>query len=299
MKMTQKRQTLFLILGIYLIAIALAIITFLMIDFQSIVIDIMIANLAATLFIFLMGLYLKNSSLYDPYWSVIPPVITISLSILWGRFWDLNILLLNVALVIWAMRLTYNWARLWKDFNHQDWRYTMIKNKFPKIWFLSNLFGIHVFPTLIVFIQLIGAIYYIRFSNEISLLSYVGFMMIVIATFIQFKADQQMYHFKKTNKTDIMNSGLWQYSRHPNYFGEILVWMGVYVFYLSAVQTLDLQLLAPILMLLMFVFISIPMLENKMVSSKPAYKSYQEQVSMLIFLPPKKETMKDKMKEST
>ena len=237
--MTKKTQTLIFIFFIYLIAIALGVWVYFTLDIDSVILSVLIANIAATFFIYVIGLPLKNASLYDPYWSVIPSVITISLSLLWGRFLDIEVILLNLAILIWAIRLTYNWAKLWSDFSHQDWRYTLIKKQTKKLWPLSNFFAIHFFPTVIVYIQLIGAIYYIQNAQGISWIALVGFMLIVFATYIQYKADHQMQQFKKEHPNQVMNQGLWSVSRHPNYLGEVGVWVGVYLFYVSLGQPLD------------------------------------------------------------
>jgi steroid 5-alpha reductase family enzyme len=253
--MTKKTKTLIIIFFIYLVAITLGIFAYVSLNLDSVILSVFIANLAATLFIFLVGLPFQNASLYDPYWSVIPPVITIGLSLLWGRFLDIEVILLNLALLIWAIRLTYNWAKLWTDFSHQDWRYTLIKKQTKKLWLLSNFLAIHFFPTVIVYVQLIGAITYIQYAQGISWIALVGFVLIVFATYIQYRADHQMQTFKKEHPNQVMNQGLWSVSRHPNYLGEVSVWVGVYLFYVSLRQPIDLHIFAPIAMLALFVLL--------------------------------------------
>ena len=79
-----------------------------------------------------------------------------------------------------------------------------------------------------------------------------------------------------------IDEGLWRISRHPNYFGEVTVWWGLYIMLFGLTYQFDLYILAPLSMTLLFVFISIPMLEKKILKTRPEYKLYQEQVSMLI-----------------
>jgi steroid 5-alpha reductase family enzyme len=237
---------------------------------------------------------IKNSSLYDPYWSVIPPVITILISIYFQVFWTTPVLLLNAALLFWSIRLTYNWILTWTGFDYIDWRYVMIKEKTPKIWLLSNFFGIHFFPTVIVYIQLIGAIYYIEHMKTVNLVTILAFLLIITAAIIQYISDQQMRAFKNNTEKQsrVIDIGLWKYSRHPNYFGEVLVWFGVYLFYFSMDFKIHYLMITPILMLLMFIFISIPMMEKKILKSRPEYAAYQKNVSMLLMLPRNKKLLK-------
>jgi steroid 5-alpha reductase family enzyme len=296
--MNRKLKSLLLIGFIYIIAIILGVMIFLSLKFESIILSVFIANVGATCFIFIIGLIIKNSSLYDPYWSVIPPMITVLISIYFNVFWLLPVILLNLALLIWGIRLTYNWILSWTGFDYIDWRYVMIKERTPKIWLLSNFFGIHFFPTVIVFIQLIGAIYFIEHMKSINLITVLAFFVIVIATAIQYIADTQMRTFKSNeeNRGKIIDTGLWKHSRHPNYFGEVMVWFGVYLFYFSTNLRIDHLTVTPILMLFMFIFISIPMMEKKILKTRPKYKQYQTSTSMLLILPVQREVIVQEFK---
>ncbi|PKK94006.1 MAG: hypothetical protein CVV61_01845, partial [Tenericutes bacterium HGW-Tenericutes-6] len=162
--------------------------------------------------------------------------------------------------------------------------YEKIKKVAPKIYPLSNLLAIQIFPTIIVFIQLIGALRFIEENPSLNWIILTGGIMIILAAAIQLIADEQMKRFKKAHQglKLCIEEGLWKYSRHPNYFGEVLVWWGVYLFYLGTFRVLDLIILAPIAMTGLFLFISIPWMEKKILETRPEYKYYQKRVSMLI-----------------
>jgi steroid 5-alpha reductase family enzyme len=187
------------------------------------------------------------------------------------------------GLSVWSLRLTYNWAKNWNGFKEQDWRYTIMYQRSPKLFFLTNLFGIQIFPTLIVFIQLIGAVYFMS-APSLTIFTWIGFTTMVSAAIIQFVADGQMRQFKERTKGQklCIEEGLWKYSRHPNYFGEVMVWWGLYVIYFGSVMKLDLLILAPIAMTSLFLFISIPWMEKKIIQTRPEYMDYQKRVSKLI-----------------
>lgn len=117
-------------------------------------------DIAATLVVWIFGLIYENSSLYDPYWSVAPVVILP----LWTYLKDGGIsaagVMFSMAAVIWrGGRLTYNWAAGWHGLKHQDWRYTMLKEKTGKLWFFINLTGINLMPTVRVFLGMVPAYY--------------------------------------------------------------------------------------------------------------------------------------------
>ncbi|MCR3906382.1 MAG: DUF1295 domain-containing protein [Tenericutes bacterium] len=282
--MSKKYKSMIWLFLIYLVAFAIGGLAFFYFVNLSLILRLMIADVTATLMIWLFSLMLKNASVYDPYWSVAPPVILIFALIYLEITLNLSIFLMIVAILVWSLRLTYNWARNWTGFKEQDWRYTLIYKKSPKLFFLTNLFGIQMMPTMIVFVQLIGAIYLMTISPSINYLIVLGFLVIIISASIQYIADQQMYNFKNLNKGEkrCIEEGLWKYSRHPNYFGEIMVWWGLYLMYFGSTLKLDFIILAPLAMTALFLFISIPMMEKKILKTRPEYAFYQERVSVLI-----------------
>jgi steroid 5-alpha reductase family enzyme len=114
--------------------------------------NLLLPNLAATLVIFLFSVIFRNSSFYDPYWSVVPVWIAAGW-FLWGNqtFDATRAYLLMALIVLYALRLTINWVRGWPGLHHQDWRYDDIKQKTGKAYWLVSFLGIHYFPTMIVF----------------------------------------------------------------------------------------------------------------------------------------------------
>ncbi|MBN2268443.1 MAG: DUF1295 domain-containing protein [Acholeplasmataceae bacterium] len=279
-----KRTSSFLwILVIYMLSIGIGIFTFLMLDF-SLLINLFIADVVSTVVIWIFSLILKNASLYDPYWSVIPPVMIILLMIYMKTNITLGVFLMSMSILLWSIRLTYNWARNWQGFHEVDWRYLKIKEKAPKLYPLTNLFGIQLMPTSIVFLQMILAIKILQAEPFVNGGIVIGALVIASGAIIQYIADQQMMTFRLLNpdKNKIIDFGLWKFSRHPNYFGEISVWWGLYLIYLSTYQVLDIFILPPILMTCLFLFISIPLMEKKILATRPSYMDYQKKVSMII-----------------
>ncbi|TNF08296.1 MAG: DUF1295 domain-containing protein [Bacillota bacterium] len=297
--MHKKYPSMILILFIYIIATLIGVLVFNSLTFESIMFNVFIANVAATFFIWILGIIFKNASLYDPYWSIQPPVIFILLMDYFKASWTTLNVLIFLGILVWSMRLTYNWAKGWIGFQEQDWRYTLIKHKAPKLYLISNLFGIHLMPTAIVFIQLLTIEKLVFTSVQSFPIVFLGFFIMIFAALIQYISDEQMRAFKEKTKGEkkCIEEGLWKYSRHPNYFGEIMVWWGLYIIYLGATLKIDIHIISPILMTSLFLFISIPMMETKIMLSRPEYQAYQERVSMLIPFVRKEES--NQMKEES
>lgn len=245
-------------------------------------------DVIATLVVWAFGLVFKNASLYDPYWSVVPVVMVVLFTYEASYFNPLSILFITV-IAIWGIRLTLNWIVDWPGLQHQDWRYTMLREKYPKLYFFTNLIGINMVPTGVVFAAMVPMFFAIQSADSINVLTIVGAVVCVGAALLQLIADGQMRRFRKGyNKGKVMQSGLWKYSRHPNYFGELAFWWGIYIMQLSVLPRRWYLIVGPALMTLLFLIISIPMMKKKLLKSKKGYAEYVKSTSMLIPLPNKK-----------
>lgn len=242
-------------------------------------------DLAATVIVWFFGLLYKNSSLYDPYWSVAPLFIVPFWLIVRQDALPFYETLLLIALFAWGIRLTMNCIVRWSGITHQDWRYTMLKGQSPRWWIITNLMGIHLMPTVLVFLGLIP-VYVICFYSGTGLNRLVfalGLSLSLGAMFIQMAADRQMdVYRRRPDKAEYIDEGVWRYSRHPNYFGEILFWWGLWVMQMGVVPAYWYTIAGPVSMTLLFAGISIPMMEKHILATRPAYANYQKEVSVLV-----------------
>ena len=279
-----SRKTAFLWVVItYLAALLSGVLVYKAIDNGNVLAATFCADIAATLVVWLSGLIFKNPSFYDAYWSVAPVIIILGWIAVSGKELTAGTILLLIVIGLWGIRLTYNWARGWQGIAHIDWRYRMIKQRKPRLWILSNLFGIHLMPTVIVFLGMIPVYYAVFSSSTVGGLSILGFVLCLIAIGIQTPSDQQMLHFRKSKSKDqkYIDRGLWRLSRHPNYFGEVLLWWGIWIMQMGLAGIWS-GIIGPIAMTCLFLLISIPMMEKHLKGKEPAYREYQRSVSMLI-----------------
>lgn len=279
-----------IVLAVYILAFSAGLLIFKLSSDMHVLISTLLADIAATLVVWGFGILFANSSIYDPYWSVAPLIILLSWIIIKGVSFSVIDILFMIAIAIWGIRLTLNWAIRWKGLQHQDWRYTMLKEKSPRLWFFTNLFGINLMPTVIVFIALTPV--YFGIGQERPLNFYIGiwFAICMGAVLVQTISDRQMDLFRKnrSNKNQYIDQGLWRYSRHPNYLGEISFWWGIWLMQIGIVTQKWATVIGPILITLLFIFVSIPMMEKHILASKPAYSRYQKQVSILKLMPRKR-----------
>ena len=259
---------------------------------DSLLLDALIADVLATLVIFAFSRAYRNSSFYDAYWSVIPPLL------LFYWWWEsapyidaLRCTLVTVVVVLWAIRLTGNWIRGFPGLHHEDWRYPMFKEKAGRLEFLADLFAIHLIPTLQVFAGMIPVYVAVTRPNTgIVWLAWVAAAIGVAAVVLEYVADQQMYDFAKTRKPgEAMTRGLWGWSRHPNYFGEFSFWLSLGLFGVATSPADWWWLLAgAAIMLALFLFASIPMMEERSLDRRPDYRQTIDSVSRFVPWPPRK-----------
>src|SRR3546814_2713845 len=115
--------------------------------------DTLVADVVATIVIFAFSRAFKNSSFYDAYWSVIPPLLAIYWFTTRAPGIDMTRAVLVIALVwYWAIRLTANWATFWTGLQHEDWRYPLVRERAGKFAVAADFAGIHLFPTIQVFL---------------------------------------------------------------------------------------------------------------------------------------------------
>ena len=191
-------------------------------DSINIILKLFIADVVATIVVWVFGIFLRTASIYDPYWSIQTPVIYVALLIHYGNYNVGNIIFL-ILILLWAIRLTINFIITFNDITYIDWRYSDIKNKTNKLYQIVNLIGIHMMPTILVFLASVPAFLYVINGYDFTPLSIIGYVLIILAVFFELISDINIHVYKKNRKSrsEIINVGFWKYSRHPNYFGEI------------------------------------------------------------------------------
>ena len=280
MKQSRKLSFLFTVI-VYAMALAVGLFVYARVR-GGVLLRVFAADVAATVFLFLVSLPLENASVYDPYWSVAPLVI-LPLAMREFGVWNAGTIALLCCVTYWGIRLTANWAYTFRGYDHQDWRYTMLREKSGGLYPLVSLFGIMLFPTLVVFLCLLPALHYIQFGG-INLVTLLGFALCVSAATLQLIADVQLHRFQRQaqNRGQIIRHGVWRHARHPNYLGEILMWWGVFTVLVSVRPPLWVLGIGALTNTLMFLFISIPMAETRMAGYKEGFERYVQETNRLL-----------------
>ena len=287
-----KQAGLIICLFAYLVAGMMVWLVYDAISISHPILVVLILDIIATLVVFLFSVVFNNSSLYDPYWSVAPPIIFL--------FWifheqTLEALTLMQVLILslvgfWSLRLTLNWITRWRGIKDEDWRYISFRFRYQEQYWIVSLMGIHLFPTIIVFLACLS-IYpaLVLHEGSMGLMEWIAVGITLIGILYETISDWQLRNYRRDKSNcDFQNAGLWKYSRHPNYFGEVMFWIGLFLFSTGMDKAYWWILPGPLLMILMFYFISIPMIDKRMLRRRTGYRDYLKQTSSMIPLPPKK-----------
>ena len=262
-----------------------------------------------------VGLIQRSFWLIDPYWTILPPLIA---------FWYAahamlllsapavgqpiiftanvpRVVVWGTLVVLWSFRLTFSYCRRerFRFGDREDWRYSDMARRCPKMWWLASFWAVGVAqqPLLVGITYPFQAL--LTDASEFGAADFVAALCAVIGLAISFAADNDLATYMALNSSlrdqnepvvGILDTGLWRYSRHPNYFGEQLFWWSVGCggamisgrWYLIMGALLNSICLASVTV----------MTEKKMLdrwedpNRRSLYGEYQRNVSVLIPLPP-------------
>ena len=249
--------------------------------------NVLIYSLAAIFIIqvlfFIFASYFKTDKVTDLAYGTTFVILSWALLLI-NKTFDLVHVTLTLMITLWGLRLSgYLFYRILKT--KTDKRFNGIREnflKFAMFWIIQ---------TLIIFIIMLPVILLLNVKSHIilSIFSIVGFFIWCIGFMIEVVADHQKFSFrnKSKNKNKWIDTGLWYQSRHPNYFGEILCWIGVFVYVTPLLTNLAwVSIFSPICIIVILLFFSgIPPLEkqaDKLYGKNKEYIKYKKTTNVLI-----------------
>ncbi len=196
-----------------------------------------------------------------------------------------------IMVVIWAFRLvSYLTVRIFKtgsDSRYDDKRNNLLK--FGQFWLLQGL------AVWLITFPIVYALSRDDAPSGLSVISVIGVLIWAAGLLFEACADVQLYRFRflKDNHGKWIDEGLWHYSRHPNYFGEIMLWWGVFIFAMPVYTSMSawITVLGPLTITGLLLFGSgVPILEkanDKRWGKDPEYRDYKKATSVVVPLPRK------------
>ncbi len=229
--------------------------------------------LALAVVVWGLSIKLRDVSIVDSLWSVFFIVFTLLFA--WRMRSNETASLVLIALILlWGLRLSvYITVR-----NHgkgEDRRYQAIRARNQPNFEFKSLYLVFILQMVLATIIVQPVVPILNQAQGANLLTYAGFAIAAFGAMFETVADWQMARFKatRTSHEEVMNRGLWRYSRHPNYFGEAVFWWGIWI--ASASMGGAWTLFSPLLMTWLLTRVSgVPLLEADLQQRSAAYREY-------------------------
>lgn len=242
------------------------------------------------LFAFLVGSLKKDNSVMDIFYGGGFILIAWSTLILKGEY-SLRSIIVTILVTIWGIRLaTYVLIRNWGK--GEDKRYQDMRKRWGNRVLINSLLRIYIFQGLIIFL----VVFPVSFINvnpnpPLWILDFVGMGVWAVGFFFETVGDIQLYRFLNdpANKGKVFDDGLWRYTQHPNYFGEVTQWWGLFIIAISIFPFGLITIFGPIIITYMIINVSGVKLLDKTFEGDSEYAKYKRRTSQFFPLPPKKE----------
>jgi steroid 5-alpha reductase family enzyme len=220
----------------------------------------------------LASLVQRDVSLVDRMWSLLiaVPLVAYAAMLPWA---GPRMTVMALVLAVWALRLAGYVS--WRNWGHgEDRRYQAIRARNEPNFALKSLYLIFVLQALLAWLVSLPLLATLAHPREWSLLDTIGAALAILGLVFEAIGDQQLARFKAdaANRGQVMDRGLWRYTRHPNYFGEFCVWWG---FFVMALPAGGWSVVSPIVMSLLLLKVSgVGLLEKDIGARRPAYRDY-------------------------
>jgi len=240
--------------------------------------------------LWLLSLFLKDSSIVDIFWGTGFVLVGWFYFALTPNGFAARKWLISLMVTIWGLRLSLHILR--RNWGHgEDFRYQKWRQEAGRSWWWRSYFKVFLLQGVIMWIvsaPLLGA-QHSSTPTRLIWLDYGGVLLWLIGFIFEAGGDWQLDRFRSNpaNKGKLLTTGLWRYTRHPNYFGDAAQWWGFFI--IAAAGGAFWAIFSPVLMHFLLVRVSgVAMLEKSLKSSKPGYKAYVERTNAFIPWLPRK-----------
>ena len=252
---------------------------------------LILVNWICLTMLWLISLKIKDASIIDIYWGFGFVIMSWTGLIINLFFNETTITtsqwLINIMVTIWGLRLSIHLAirNLGKG---EDLRYVKMRERASSNWRFLSYIRVFMFQGFLQMLLMtpIVLVHYYPGQSGMSFLDYFGLLVWAIGFGIEAITDMQLTKFRSnaTNSNKILKTGLWRYSRHPNYFGDALQWFAFFIISLNSGYIWG--VIGPILMVFIFLKLTIGILEKSQTRKRPGYEEYTKSTN--VFFPGKR-----------
>jgi len=246
--------------------------------------------IASLTLVWLGSLWRRDASLVDRFWGAGFVVLG---AWYWATApeassgWGYRAVLFALV-AVWGIRLSAYLT--WRNWGHgEDYRYRAMRARGGPRWPWVNLVTVHWLQATILWFVSLPLLVGLRSTGPVSMpLVWLGVAVWAVGFYFEARGDWDLARFRAdpANRGRVFDTGVWRYTRHPNYFGDAAVWWGLYLVATAAGAALT--LVSPVVMTLLLLKVSgVALLEKKLVETKPQYREYVRRTSAFLPRPPK------------
>jgi steroid 5-alpha reductase family enzyme len=237
----------------------------------------------------MLSLAIRDASVIDPVWG--PAFVLVALvAALAGTGSAARRWLLLGLTAVWGLRLGVHLLRRKLSERHEDRRYTAMRERHPDHFALWSLGAVYAVQGILIFLVSLPIQVASQRSSPLSWWVTLGIGIYLLGLGFETVGDEQLRRFKSDhhNAGKVMQSGLWRYTRHPNYFGDACVWWGLWLIVLPAGGTWW-TVIGPLIMTVLLTRVSGKAhLERDIGDRRPGYAEYVRRTSGFVPLPPRR-----------
>jgi len=236
---------------------------------------------------FVLSLVKKRNDVADVAWGL-GFVLLVWVSFFGGGVESSRGILVGLLVSIWGIRLAWHIHARNKG-RAEDYRYAKWREEWGKWFYLRSYMQVYLLQGILLFLIVLPILLINKsISTGLNYLDFIGVAVWLVGFIFESVGDAQLARFikDKNNKGKLMQSGLWRYTRHPNYFGEVTMWWGIGIIALSVPNGIY-GIIGPLTITFLILKVSgIPMLEKKM-EENTEFVEYKKRTSIFFPLPPK------------
>ena len=237
--------------------------------------------LGAAILLWLLSLRLEDASIVDVFWAPGFAAVAWATAVTGPRAW-----LVLTLVTIWALRLGLH---IYLRHRGEDPRYAALRAKAGARWWWQSLFQVFLLHSALIWIISAPLQVAVAAATPLNLFDAAGAAIAACGLIVEALADRQLTRFRAqpANAGKVMDRGLWAWSRHPNYFGDALMWWGFFVIGMAAAPHWWLAV-SPVLMTLLLLRVyGVSLLEETIAQRRPAYADYIRRTSAFVPWPPR------------
>jgi steroid 5-alpha reductase family enzyme len=238
---------------------------------------------------FVVSVIRKRNDFADTAWGIGFIVVAVSTLLLIGTYYEKQLLVTGLV-TLWGLRLAGH-IYLRNRGRKEDHRYEELKKKWKGNFYVQSYLNVFLAQGLLLLLISIPVIFINSSTNAgFHLLDGVALVVWFIGFYFEANGDYELSEFIKNpdNKGHVMQDGLWKYTRHPNYFGEVMQWWGIFLIAASLPNGIF-TIIGPLVITILITKVSgIPLLEKKY-AGRPEWEAYKRKTSVFFPFPPKSE----------